>query len=653
MEVNCSVWDEYSAEAVDGTIVCQTAFLLYATPFIMFGVTLFFAIFLLILSRRATPARSPPQSCALWGASRLYLCVQRRYLGTQTGEDQRQAALALKAASGMVIFCLIGMYICTSIMGAGMKMGTAGFAIFGVAMFGIVAVVGATMGFDELAATLKAKAGMAGLGSFVNLARAFMFFCGLVPFVGFILLSFINQLFRRLFPCGLLKRFDTEEERRSLVTLRAQNTLKALRLWDWTSVLVYTNYLVIFMWVSKWMVQLINILFAWIIAQLSQLPSPAVAAIFALIGVCMFMIPVVPGPVVYLASGVLLTPILEAEWGGASSIGVSCNVTEAADGSSELAEAEGGWQFWVAALCACLMSYGLKLIAHVAEQKLIGEPFRKKVGVRAMVGINSRTMKAANFILTQPGVSKAKVMLLCFGPDWPTSVLAGLLGANCCQCVLALSPMLLCTTPATLMGASKTKTGTLYDTLFQVMTIMTLLTQAGGMALMAYCLQQVYVKDKEAIEAIPDDQEVAEYDAKQKRFGEAAGKVKHFSALPGPMRFLLISGTVVGLVSYYGVQCIMTRLFQAFEITACLDDLGKPSHEYAVPFMGIKYPGVIALCMLLYMLLTLFYFNAWVKKQARWAMLADDVNAVAVDVPASAPDRIVRDGHELQAAADP
>ena len=52
MEVNCSVWDEYSAEAVDGTIVCQTAFLLYATPFIMFGVTLFFAIFLLILRMR-------------------------------------------------------------------------------------------------------------------------------------------------------------------------------------------------------------------------------------------------------------------------------------------------------------------------------------------------------------------------------------------------------------------------------------------------------------------------------------------------------------------------------------------------------------------------------------------------------------------------
>ena len=60
---------------------------------------------------------------------------------------------------------------------------------------------------------------------------------------------------------------------------------------------------------------LIYIFFAWLISKLSLLPSPAVAVIFALIGVCMFMIPVVPGPAVYLASGCLLTPILEKEWG--------------------------------------------------------------------------------------------------------------------------------------------------------------------------------------------------------------------------------------------------------------------------------------------------------------------------------------------------
>ena len=61
-------------------------------------------------------------------------------------------------------------------------------------------------------------------------------------FVGFLLLSMLNQLLRRLFPCGLLKRFDTDEERRSMVTLRAQNALKTLRTWRWTSVLLWTNF---------------------------------------------------------------------------------------------------------------------------------------------------------------------------------------------------------------------------------------------------------------------------------------------------------------------------------------------------------------------------------------------------------------------------
>ena len=59
---------------------------------------------------------------------------------------------------------------------------------------------------------------------------------------GFLLLSMLNQLLRRLFPCGLLKRFDTDEERRSMVTLRAQNALKTLRTWRWTSVLLWTNF---------------------------------------------------------------------------------------------------------------------------------------------------------------------------------------------------------------------------------------------------------------------------------------------------------------------------------------------------------------------------------------------------------------------------
>ena len=63
-EVNCSLFDpDHVLEEVDGSYsVCMVTYLLYASPFIIFGVTLFFSIFLLILARRArllTRAHAP------------------------------------------------------------------------------------------------------------------------------------------------------------------------------------------------------------------------------------------------------------------------------------------------------------------------------------------------------------------------------------------------------------------------------------------------------------------------------------------------------------------------------------------------------------------------------------------------------------------
>jgi hypothetical protein len=405
---------------------------------------------------------------------------------------------------------------------------------------------------------------------------------------------------------------------------------------------------------SKWALLLIYIFFAWLISQLSLLPSPAVAVIFALIGVAMFMIPVVPGPAVYLASGVLLTPILEKEWGGVSSIGASCNITALETET----ETEATYHFWVAALCACLMSYALKMVAHVAEQKLIGEPFRKSVKIRSMVGVNSRTMKAANYILKSKGINMGKVMLLCFGPDWPTSVLAGLLGANCWQCVLALTPMLLCTTPATLMGAFMTKTGTMYDTLFQVATLATLMTQAGGMALMARALQKVYTDHSKEIEAIPNDEEVAAYEAAQARLGELTDKAKDFTTLPTCQRVVLVSGSVVGVLSYYGVHFLNSGehpyLFQNFGMTDCLDHLGQPSEKFAIGVMGIMWPGLFALLMLSYMFSTNLYINSWVNKAAKHELLAEEElkkSQAALTVPPASLGQIADEAADAVAAA--
>ena len=172
-----------------------------------------------------------------------------RYLSIATEEDEKQAALAIKAALGVMGLCLVGTYVASSVGGAGVKLASAAVAIFGVMMLGTVAVIGGAMGFDTLGANLMGKLKGMHFSPFVaSFGQACLFFWGMFFFGGFLLLSMLNQAFRRLCPCGLLKRFDPDEERRSIVTLHAQHILKMLRTWKWTSVLVISDYLAIAAW---------------------------------------------------------------------------------------------------------------------------------------------------------------------------------------------------------------------------------------------------------------------------------------------------------------------------------------------------------------------------------------------------------------------
>ena len=120
----------------------------------------------------------------------------------------------------------------------------------------------------------------------------------------------------------------------------------------------------------------------------------------------------VPGPVVYLTSGVLLVPTMEATLGGRSAapscgdVNATANATGLLDlgsgavamtGNATSGDDAGGvshWPFWGACIYANAISYILKLVAHILQQKMIGEPLGSIVSVRAMVSPNSRIMKA-------------------------------------------------------------------------------------------------------------------------------------------------------------------------------------------------------------------------------------------------------------------
>ena len=116
-----------------------------------------------------------------------------------------------------------------------------------------------------------------------------------------------------------------------------------------------------------------------------------------------------------------------------------------------------GKNFGLAVLYTCFVCTLLKCMACACQQKLIGQNFKNSVAIRKAVGVNSISVRAIRCILMQPGLSYRKVMILCGGPDWPTSVLAGILGTNVWQMVLGTAPIFPVVSCCVIAGAFQTK----------------------------------------------------------------------------------------------------------------------------------------------------------------------------------------------------
>jgi len=142
----------------------------------------------------------------------------------------------------------------------------------------------------------------------------------------------------------------------------------------------------------------------------------------------MFLNPAIPGPAVYLTAGVLLVPIM----------------VDADEPTGDIIPP----LMWACGLC-----YIMKLVAHVGQQKIFGETLGSKPSVRSLVSPNSTTMRAIRYVLEQRGLSIGKLLVLCGGPDWPTSVLCGLLKLNMWQMLLGLTPMIFFIAPSVAAGA--------------------------------------------------------------------------------------------------------------------------------------------------------------------------------------------------------
>lgn len=349
----------------------------------------------------------------------------------------------------------------------------------------------------------------------------------MIPF-GF-LLAYLNQKVRKL-------RLKNTSD--SMLTDGADKVLKSLQYWNWGNIFIKVNllcavYWLFFVGVSKWT----YVFLSWLNEFLSTVDLGVVIVIFFIIGFTMFLLPPVPGVPVYITSGVVL--------------GARCS-----------SMAIG---FWGGIAIASALSFVLKLTA-CSGQYMIGYFLGKSIKIQQMVGVDKVFMRGVEKILLTRGFSKAKVSVLVGGPDWPTSVICGILRLNLCQILLGTTPVIFVSSPCVLAGAflsgpgggtegqSTTDDG-IYSTLSSTMLAASVALQGGSMLMAAYYIQDVLGKHSaELNEYRPEHAPVMALTQKEAESVAAWNDVLHWHMLSPPNRVLILvaSAAMMGQLFLFG-----------------------------------------------------------------------------------------------------
>ena len=316
----------------------------------------------------------------------------------------------------IVQFLILGMGMWVSVSISGAEMGLADdilqFALLFCSMMLVVCVN--MVGYDNLRDKLGSMRITQKLGEYSqsNFAKGMVIALALPILPAFLLLSAcIRQA--RIFGLSMASTKRDADAEFNYFTAAGWGMLKWL-FSDVTAVFTWTAYIAMFYFICDVGVGKGAVLFlGWMIGVMKDYSPAVVLVCFVLLGVGMFLLPPVPGPPVYLTGGVLLVGSMEDSMG-----------------------------FWGASFVCIFVCWLVKLLSCSLQQKWFGEGLGGYVGVRYTVGINSKQMRAIRYCLMQPGFSPAKVAILCGGPDWPTSVLCGILRVPLYESVLGTSPVL-------------------------------------------------------------------------------------------------------------------------------------------------------------------------------------------------------------------
>mmetsp|Transcript_27340 Transcript_27340/g.41158 ORF Transcript_27340/g.41158 Transcript_27340/m.41158 type:complete len:932 (+) Transcript_27340:150-2945(+) len=419
-------------------------------------------------------------------------------------------------------------------------------------------------------------------------------------FLLYLVVSFLVQRVRVMtFKC-YTKPPNTTESLRNItgeywLTIEGRRIIRVFQSWDTTKVFTYAVYWgLAFMIMNVIVSQYTLVFLSWLIEWTSGLNLGVVTIILVGVGMTMFLLPPVPGVPIYLTLGIVIIPV------GREIMGI----------------------FW--SICYAMgVSLALKLLACTLQQKMIGGLLSNSVGVRQFVGVNSNIIRAMKLVLREPGLGIPKVSILIGGPDWPTSVLCGIMGLRLLPVLVGTLPIVFLILP-TLLTGSFTYMADVRDeltgehefpwagTMATVFAALTGLVQFGSMVVAAFYLERVIDEKKDELDLIPIDEEVKLADERDEALRQAYSELSQWEILPSWARFLLCVSLSCMIVTCYMVQLFASYCFRDFQLTDSIETALDGDWKNLTKPLGIA-----ANILLLTSVVLLQIFVSWVNHIAR------------------------------------
>ena len=233
-------------------------------------------------------------------------------------------------------FMLFVFWVAASLAGAGAGIGSALIA-FAMSMFIGMAIILMAVFWNAIFASEenmdktsgRVQEWMRNNKVYLDIAKGLLILAGSPILFSYLCLSIINQRVRKLIGTGCNRmgnKFDIDHD--GIFTKRVSDQVDEFKSWDRTKILTYAVYWGIAYVSLDVLANRMTILFlSWLIDFSSDLDLGAVTGIVILVGMCLFLLPPVPGLPIYLASGIVLVASGEETLGLIGSITYACAIS--------------------------------------------------------------------------------------------------------------------------------------------------------------------------------------------------------------------------------------------------------------------------------------------------------------------------------------